>query len=127
MMQPCLLCLHAISLVPHRDQEEHEAVERERHQRDDATLFDRAAWHLFGCAPLPVQAGTCCKHFAAYDIEGFLGGPKESSRQSFNAELTSRDMWETYMPAFKVRNPSRWPLQPHPRCNWKRAYYKRTL
>ena len=34
-----------------------------------------------------------------YDIEGYLG---KASRQTFNAELTSRDMWETYMPAFKA-------------------------
>ena len=38
-----------------------------------------------------LQAGTCCKHFAAYDIENI-----PTSRQHFNAELTSRDMWETY-------------------------------
>jgi hypothetical protein len=77
-----------------------------------------------------LQAGTCCKHFAgahmlssacltralslplqpclltpavmavtgaAYDLEN-----APTSRQSFNAELTSRDMWETYMPAFKA-------------------------
>ena len=69
-----------------------------------------------------LQAGTCCKvcpaklatsrvcmlhvavsrsfthaawrsrlqHFAAYDIENV-----PTSRQTFNAELTSRDMWET--------------------------------
>jgi beta-glucosidase len=48
-----------------------------------------------------LQAGTCCKHFAAYDIESYLGG-KGGGRNSFDAELTSRDMWETYMPAFKA-------------------------
>lgn len=46
-----------------------------------------------------MQAGTCCKHFAAYDIEGGAGTP---SRVSFDAEVNARDMWETYMPAFKA-------------------------
>lgn len=42
-----------------------------------------------------LQAGACCKHFAAYDMEGNAGAP---SRVYFDAEVNARDMWETYMP-----------------------------
>lgn len=44
-----------------------------------------------------VLSGLCCKHFAAYDLED-----KPAARQVFNANLTSRSMWETYMPAFEA-------------------------
>ena len=44
-------------------------------------------------------AGSCCKHFAAYDVEGGAG---TADRFTFDAELNARDMWETYMPAFKA-------------------------
>ena len=46
-----------------------------------------------------LQAGTCCKHFAVYDMEGNAGAP---SRVYFDAKINARDMWETYMPAFKA-------------------------
>ena len=42
-------------------------------------------------------SGLCCKHFAAYDIEN-----RPTSRQTFDAKLSSRSMWETYMPAFEA-------------------------
>ena len=45
-----------------------------------------------------LRVGTCCKHFAAYDVEGGAGTP---ARFQFDAELNARDMWETYMPAFE--------------------------
>ena len=46
-----------------------------------------------------LMAGACCKHFAAYNVEGGAGTP---DRYSFNAQLNGRDMWETYMPAFEA-------------------------
>ena len=45
-----------------------------------------------------LRVGTCCKHFAAYDVEGGAGTP---ARYMFDAELNARDLWETYMPAFE--------------------------
>ena len=41
-------------------------------------------------------SGLCCKHFAAYNSENI---PAE--RVVFDAAITSRSMWETYMPAFE--------------------------
>jgi beta-glucosidase len=41
-------------------------------------------------------AAACCKHFAANDQESI---PK--SRQMFDANVTARNMWETYLPAFR--------------------------
>jgi beta-glucosidase len=45
-----------------------------------------------------IQAGACCKHFAAYDIEGGAG---TDDRYHFNAVVNGRDMWETYMQGFE--------------------------
>ena len=42
-------------------------------------------------------AAACCKHLAAYTVETI---PRE--RYSFNARIDARNMWETYMPAFKA-------------------------
>ncbi len=42
-------------------------------------------------------AAACCKHFAAYDIENI-----PAARQDFSANVTPRNMWETYMPAFEA-------------------------
>eukprot|EP00730_Choanoeca_flexa_P007214 TRINITY_DN12297_c0_g2_i2.p1 TRINITY_DN12297_c0_g2~~TRINITY_DN12297_c0_g2_i2.p1 ORF type:complete len:901 (+),score=146.73 TRINITY_DN12297_c0_g2_i2:2-2704(+) len=42
-----------------------------------------------------LQAGACCKHYVAYDLETFPIG-----RQSFDASVDARSMWEHYMPAF---------------------------
>jgi len=44
-----------------------------------------------------MRIGMCCKHFAAYDLENV-----PSSRQTFNTNLSSADMWYTYMPAFQA-------------------------
>ena len=35
----------------------------------------------------------CCKHVAAYDVE--------SNRYQFNASVDKRNLWESYLPAFK--------------------------
>lgn len=42
-------------------------------------------------------AAACCKHFAAYDVESI-----PTHRFQFDAEVTQRDMWETYLPAFDM-------------------------
>ena len=42
-------------------------------------------------------AAACCKHLAAYTVETI---PRE--RYSFDARVDARNMWETYMPAFKA-------------------------
>eukprot|EP01087_Luapelamoeba_hula_P020330 TRINITY_DN6926_c0_g1_i1.p1 TRINITY_DN6926_c0_g1~~TRINITY_DN6926_c0_g1_i1.p1 ORF type:complete len:914 (-),score=97.58 TRINITY_DN6926_c0_g1_i1:66-2807(-) len=44
-------------------------------------------------------AGCCCKHFAAYDVENL---PNGTQRYEFNAIVDTRNMWETYMPAFRA-------------------------
>ncbi|CUG86863.1 glycoside hydrolase, putative [Bodo saltans] len=42
-------------------------------------------------------AASCCKHFAAYDVENF---PTE--RYVYNAIVDGRNLWETYLPAFEA-------------------------
>ena len=42
-----------------------------------------------------MKAAACAKHFAVHS------GP-EDIRHSFNAEVSDEDLWETYLPAFKV-------------------------
>lgn len=41
-----------------------------------------------------LKAAACAKHYAVHS------GP-ESERHSFNAEVTQKDLWETYLPAFR--------------------------
>mmetsp|Transcript_2385 Transcript_2385/g.3460 ORF Transcript_2385/g.3460 Transcript_2385/m.3460 type:complete len:774 (+) Transcript_2385:147-2468(+) len=40
-----------------------------------------------------LKASACCKHYAAYSIE--------TGRQGFNAEVSTRDMHESFLPAFE--------------------------
>ncbi|WP_010245101.1 glycoside hydrolase family 3 C-terminal domain-containing protein [Acetivibrio cellulolyticus] len=42
-----------------------------------------------------MMTAACVKHFAAYS------GP-EDLRHGFNAEVTKKDLWETYLPAFET-------------------------
>lgn len=42
-----------------------------------------------------LKAAACAKHFAVHS------GP-ESERHKFNAEVSKKDLWETYLPAFKA-------------------------
>ena len=49
-----------------------------------------------------LRVGTCCKHFAVYDLEGIAGEGGTTNRKSFDAEVNARDMWESYMPAFEA-------------------------
>ncbi|MDO5539609.1 MAG: glycoside hydrolase family 3 C-terminal domain-containing protein [Eubacteriales bacterium] len=42
-----------------------------------------------------MKAAACAKHFAVHS------GP-EDLRHEFNAEVTQKDMWETYLPAFEA-------------------------
>eukprot|EP00039_Didymoeca_costata_P007118 m.96434 g.96434 ORF g.96434 m.96434 type:complete len:835 (+) comp13547_c1_seq2:207-2711(+) len=44
-----------------------------------------------------MQAGACCKHYVAYDLEG--NGPLPS-RVFFDANVSTRSFWEHYMPVF---------------------------
>ena len=48
---------------------------------------------------------ACCKHLAAYDLEDFAGGVPPNNwvvdRVHFDANVTSRNMWETYLPTFE--------------------------
>ena len=43
------------------------------------------------------QSVACCKHFAAYDVE-----TDPTLRYVFDAKVDARNMWETYMPAFRA-------------------------
>lgn len=47
-----------------------------------------------GNHPKYLKAAACAKHYAVHS------GP-ESLRHSFNAEVSQKDLWETYLPAFK--------------------------
>mmetsp|Transcript_9795 Transcript_9795/g.17257 ORF Transcript_9795/g.17257 Transcript_9795/m.17257 type:complete len:772 (+) Transcript_9795:81-2396(+) len=47
--------------------------------------------------PHRLKASACCKHFAAYSIEDWHG----MDRMTFNAQVSKRDLKETYMPAFE--------------------------
>lgn len=42
-----------------------------------------------------LKAAACAKHFAVHS------GP-EADRHKFNAEVSKKDLWETYLPAFKA-------------------------
>ncbi|KAG6434823.1 hypothetical protein SASPL_106467 [Salvia splendens] len=44
-----------------------------------------------------LQASACCKHFTAYDLESWKG----YERFTFNAQVTKRDLADTYQPSFK--------------------------
>ena len=49
-----------------------------------------------------LQAGACCKHLAAYDVEGCSEGSvcNGQNRMTNDANVTTRSMWEHYLPAF---------------------------
>ena len=48
---------------------------------------------------------ACCKHLAAYDLENFgVGTPPNNGvvdRVQFDANITSRNLWEFFLPAFE--------------------------
>ena len=50
---------------------------------------------LQGKDPLHMKVAACAKHFAVHS------GP-ESERHTFNAVVSKKDLWETYLPAFKA-------------------------
>ena len=50
---------------------------------------------LQGDNPEYLKTAACAKHFAVHS------GP-EQARHEFNAEVSQKDLWETYLPAFKV-------------------------
>lgn len=45
----------------------------------------------------PYLMAACCKHYAVYNIED-----KPVDRTSFDAVVRTRDLWETYLPAFEA-------------------------
>jgi beta-glucosidase len=49
---------------------------------------------LQGNDPHYLKAAACAKHFAVHS------GP-ESNRHTFNAEISTYDLWDTYLPAFR--------------------------
>jgi beta-glucosidase len=48
-----------------------------------------------GDDPKYLKAAACAKHYAVHS------GP-EAERHSFNAEVSQKDLWETYLPAFEA-------------------------
>ena len=50
---------------------------------------------LQGEDPEHLKAAACAKHYAVHS------GP-EGIRHEFNAEVSERDLWETYLPAFEA-------------------------
>jgi beta-glucosidase-like glycosyl hydrolase len=41
-----------------------------------------------------LRSGMCCKHFATYDLD--------NDRFRLDMQVEARDMWESFMPAFKA-------------------------
>ncbi len=58
-------------------------------------LGDSVVKGLQGDNPEYLKTAACAKHFAVHS------GP-EQVRHEFNAEVNQKDLWETYLPAFKV-------------------------
>merc|ERR1712159_825783 len=44
-----------------------------------------------------LMTGACCKHYAVYQNEDH-----PAPRTSLNANVTGRDLWETYLPVMKA-------------------------
>ena len=44
-----------------------------------------------------LQVGMCCKHAAAYSVED-----RPIQRYQFNATVDARELWESYLPAFRA-------------------------
>jgi beta-glucosidase len=59
-----------------------------------AMLGSAFVYGLQGDDPKYLQAAACAKHYAVHS------GP-EPSRHSFNANVSTYDLWDTYLPAFK--------------------------
>lgn len=45
----------------------------------------------------PLLMAACCKHYAAYNVETI-----PMDRTLFDANVSARDLWETYLPAFEA-------------------------
>jgi beta-glucosidase len=60
-----------------------------------ATMGVAAVKGLQGDDPKYFKSFACAKHFAVHS------GP-ESTRHSFNAKVSERDLWQTYLPAFEA-------------------------
>jgi beta-glucosidase-like glycosyl hydrolase len=61
-------------------------------------LFVRGMQELPTPHAWALKSSACCKHFAAYSIENWHG----NSRHAFNAQVSERDLEETYLPAFRA-------------------------
>ncbi|KAH7528719.1 hypothetical protein FEM48_Zijuj05G0102100 [Ziziphus jujuba var. spinosa] len=46
----------------------------------------------------PLKVASCCKHYAAYDLDSWLG----VDRFHFNAKVTEQDMMETFLRPFEM-------------------------
>ncbi|KAL2244693.1 beta-xylosidase/alpha-L-arabinofuranosidase 1-like [Sesamum indicum] len=46
----------------------------------------------------PLKVGACCKHYAAYDVDNWLG----VDRYHFDARVTEQDMQETFLRPFEM-------------------------
>ncbi|PIA36575.1 hypothetical protein AQUCO_03300044v1 [Aquilegia coerulea] len=46
----------------------------------------------------PLKVAACCKHYAAYDLDNWLG----VDRYHFNAKVTEQDMIETFLAPFEM-------------------------
>jgi beta-glucosidase-like glycosyl hydrolase len=44
----------------------------------------------------PLLMAACCKHYAVYNVEDL-----PTDRTLFNADVSARDLWETYLPVFE--------------------------
>ncbi|XP_023517807.1 probable beta-D-xylosidase 5 [Cucurbita pepo subsp. pepo] len=46
----------------------------------------------------PLKVSSCCKHYAAYDVDNWLG----VERYTFDAKVTEQDMLETFLKPFEM-------------------------
>ena len=54
--------------------------------------------------PHHLKASSCCKHYAAYNLEKWSpngpGDPNPTTRHNFNAVVSEQDLTDTYFPSF---------------------------
>merc|ERR1719199_723092 len=52
--------------------------------------------------PSHIQASACCKHYAANSMEASTVAGQKWSRHNFTANITMRDMIDSYLPPFQA-------------------------
>ena len=53
--------------------------------------------------PTHIQASACCKHYAANSMESSTVAGQHFTRQSFDANISARDLVDSYLLPFQAR------------------------